>query len=124
MGFVLRFLLLLFLTFLTLNADTLYEKGEKIYKEKGCGGCHGVKLEGMHRYPFLANRAKGFLIYKLKRFRSRKADNQQQEMMIPFATSLSDQDIEALGVYMNEYVDKSLEESYDYSFTREGHGGS
>lgn len=119
-----RFILLLFLTFLILDADSLYEKGEKIYKQKGCGSCHGVRLEGMHRYPYLANRAKGFLIYKLKRFRSRKADNQQQEMMIPFAKDLSDKDIEALGTYMNEYVDKSAEKSYDYSFSREGDGGS
>ncbi len=119
-----RFIILLFSIFLTLNATSLYEKGKKLYKQKGCGGCHGVRLEGMHRYPYLANRAKGFLIYKLKRFRSKKADNQQQEMMIPFAKGLSDQDIEALGVYMNEYVDENMQESYDYSFSREGDGGS
>jgi len=120
----LRFLLLTFLTFLTLNADTVYEKGKRLYKQKGCGGCHGTKLEGMHRYPYLANRAKGFLTYKLKRFRSREADNQQQEMMIPFAMNLSDDEIDALTIYMNEYVDETSTKRYDDSFYQEGDGGS
>ncbi|WP_373072569.1 cytochrome c [Sulfurimonas sp.] len=119
-----RFFLLIFLTFLTLNADSVYEKGKNLYKEKGCGSCHGLKLEGMHRYPYLANRAKGFLTYKLKRFRSQNADNQQQEMMIPFAMNLSDEQIEALTTYMNKYVDESSNGRYDDSFYQEGDGGS
>lgn len=119
-----RFLLLIFLIFLTANADTIYEKGKKLYKQKGCGGCHGTRLEGMHLYPYLANRAKGFLTYKLKRFRSREADNQQQEMMIPFAMNLSDEEIDYLTTYMNEYVDESSNGRYDDSFYQEGDGGS
>jgi len=121
---MIRLLTFILLTFTLTYAESNYEKGKNLYKEKGCGNCHGVRLEGMHRYPYLANRAKGFLTYKLKRFRSRQADNQQQEMMIPFAMGLSDQDIEALTTYMNEYVDESANESYDYSFSREGDGGS
>ena len=119
-----RFLLLIFLTFFTLDADVTYENGKKLYKQKGCSGCHGVKLEGMHLYPYLANRAKGFLTYKLKRFRAQEADNQQQEMMIPFAKNLSDKDINALTTYMNQYIDDSVSERYDDSYYREGDGGS
>ncbi len=95
-----------------------------LYNEKGCGGCHGARLEGMNNYPFLANRQKGFLMYKLKRFRSRKSDNQQQELMIPFAMHLSDEDIDNLTTYMYEYVDKKNTKSYDDSFNQEGDGGS
>jgi cytochrome c553 len=120
----LRFFILVFLIISILNADDIYDQGKNLYKEKGCGNCHGVKLEGMHRYPFLANRAKGFLTYKLKRFRSQKADNQQQEMMVPFAMGLSDAQIDALTTYMNAYVDEGSEGSYDYSFRQEGDGGS
>ena len=119
-----RFLLTIFFIFLTLDADAVYEKGKALYKQTGCGNCHGTRLEGMHRYPFLANRAKGFLSYKLKRFRSQQADNQQQEMMIPFAINLSDEDIDALTTYMNKYVDESVNGSYDDSFYQEGDGGS
>jgi len=120
----LRFLLTLFFTFFILNADTVYENGKKLYKQKACGGCHGTRLEGMHRYPYLANRAKGFLTYKLKRFRSRQADNQQQEMMIPFAMGLSDEEIDSITTYIYEYVDESSRKRYDDSFYQEGDGGS
>lgn len=119
-----RFLFGIFFIFLILDASDIYETGKNLYKEKGCGSCHGTRLEGMHRYPFLANRAKGFLTYKLKRFRAQNADNQQQEMMIPFAMNLSDEDIDALTTYMNEYVDESTNGRYDDSFYQEGDGGS
>jgi len=120
----LRFLLPIFLIFLTLDANSIYDQGKALYKQKGCSGCHGTRLEGMHLYPYLANRAKGFLIYKLKRFRSRQADNQQQEMMIPFAMNLSDKEIDALTSYINQYVDEKSTQQYDDSFYQEGDGGS
>ena len=91
---------------------------------KGCFSCHGNKAEGLHRYPSLANRAKGYLAYKLKRFRDKISDNQQQEMMIPFATSLSDAEIENLTTYMTDYVDEKNTERYDDSFNTWGDGGS
>jgi cytochrome c553 len=123
-GFELRFLLLILLAFTLSFATSSYELGKKLYMEKGCFSCHGSKLEGMHKYPYLANRAKGFLTYKLKRFRDKISDNQQQEMMIAFALSLSDEDIENLVTYMSDYVEDENSESYNYSFQREGDGGS
>ena len=117
------FYFLFILLFSHLSASS-YENGESLYKEKGCGGCHGVRLEGMHRYPYLANRQKGFLTYKLKRFRSREADNQQQEMMIPFAMNLSDTEIENLANYMYNYIEDKNTQSYDDSFEVHGDGGS
>lgn len=108
---------------LTIYADS-YEKGKNIYKQKACGACHGTKLEGMNRYPYLANRSKGFLSYKLKRFRSQESDTQQQEMMIPFAMGLSDEEIEHLTTYMYDYVEEENTKSYDDSFEVHGDGGS
>ncbi len=119
-----RFLLLVLLTFTLSYASSSYELGKKLYMEKGCFSCHGSKLEGMHRYPRLANRAQGFLTYKLKRFRDKKSDNQQQEMMIAFAVSLSDEDIENLVTYMTDYVEDENTERYDDSFQTQGDGGS
>jgi len=116
--------LFLFLIALLLSADGAYEKGKELYIKNGCYGCHGTKLEGLHRYPYLANRAKGYMSYKLKRFRSKLSDNQQQEMMIPFAVGLSDEDIENLSVYMNEYVEDTNKERYDDSYKVHGDGGS
>jgi cytochrome c553 len=120
----LRFLLLILLTFTLSYADSSYELGKNLYMEKGCFSCHGSKLEGMHEYPYLANRARGFLTYKLKRFRDKKSDNQQQEMMIAFAISLSDAEIENLVNYMVNYVEDENAERYDDSFQTHGDGGS
>lgn len=119
-----RFILLLFLTFTSILAETSYEKGKNLYISHACYSCHGHKLEGIHRYPRLANRAKGYMSYKLKHFREGKADSQQQEMMITFATSLSDEDIDNLTTYFIDYVDVENAESYDDSYENYGDGGS
>ena len=63
------------------------------------------------------------MAYKLKRFRSEISDKQIQEMMIPFAMGLSDQDIEDLATFLNAYVDEQ-KERYDIEFATEGDGGS
>lgn len=75
-------------------------------------------------YPSLANRAKGYLAYKLKRFRDKISDNQQQDMMIAFAVGLSDKDIEDLTTYLYEYADEENEQRYDDSYHTHGDGGS
>ncbi len=124
LGTHLRFITILFLICTYLLAKTPYENGQSLYISKGCFSCHGNKAEGMHNYPYLANRAKGYLTYKLKRFRDKLADNQQQEMMIAYAVDLSDKEIEDLTTYLYEYTDDDLEESYDYSFQTHGDGGS
>ena len=119
-----RLLFILFFIFSFLDAKTSYEKGQDLYLAKACYSCHGHKLEGMNTFPYLANRAKGYMSYKLKRFRSKKADTQAQEMMITYSVGLSDEDIENLTTYMYEYVDVDSGESYDYSFQTHGDGGS
>jgi cytochrome c553 len=120
----LRIFPFIFLAFTSLfAASSDYEEGKVLYFEKGCNGCHGTKAEGMNTYPALANRAKGFMAYKLKRFRSEISDKQIQEMMIPFAMGLSDTDIEQLTTFLNEYVDEQSER-YDIEFRTEGDGGS
>ena len=119
-----RFIISIFLSFSFVNALEPYEVGKKLYMEKGCFSCHGTKAEGMHKYPRLANRAKGFLAYKLKRFRDKISDNQQQEMMIAFATSLSDEEIENLTIFMTNFVDDESAERYDDSYQTHGDGGS
>ena len=118
------FIFFIFFIPLYLSAATPYEEGKRLYMKNGCYSCHGTKLEGLHKYPYLANRAKGYMSYKLKRFRSKISDNQQQDMMIPFAVGLSDKDIENLTVYMNEFVEEKNTKKYDDSFQIQGDGGS
>ena len=118
------FIYLLLLNFSLLNAQTSYEKGKALYLAKVCYSCHGHKLEGMNTFPSLANRAYGYMSYKLKRFRSKEADTQAQEMMITYSVNLSDEDIDNLATYMYEFVDEEASERYDDSFQTHGHGGS
>ncbi|MEA2100264.1 MAG: c-type cytochrome [Campylobacterota bacterium] len=116
---------LILLTVVSLSyAKTAYELGKTIYMEKACYSCHGIKAEGMHSYPRLANRAKGFLTYKLKRFRSKQSDNQQEEMMITYALKLSDSDIDNLTSYLTDFTEEESSERYDDSYNNWGDGGS
>ena len=119
-----RLILIFFLLLSFLKAEDTYEKGRILYMEKGCHSCHGTKAEGLHNYPRLANRAKGYLTYKLKKFKNRESDNQQQEMMIAYAVDLSEKEIDELTTYFTDYVDELNEESYDDSYEEHGDGGS
>ncbi len=119
-----RLITILSLVFISVLSDTsLYQYGKNLYFEKGCNGCHGIKAEGMNDYPSLANRAKGFLSYKLKSFRKGEATNQQAQMMIAFAKPLSDKDIDALSTFLHDFVDEQ-KEHYNPEFETWGDGGS
>jgi len=120
----LRFIFISLLFFTFSHAKTPYELGKDLYLQKTCFSCHGNKAEGMHNYPRLANRAKGYLSYKLTNYRKKISNTQQQEMMVAFAIDLSDNDIENLTIFLNEYKDDESQESYDDSFETHGDGGS
>ncbi|WP_295020984.1 c-type cytochrome [Sulfurimonas sp.] len=115
---------MLFLFFLSVNANQSYDDGKAAYMQKGCNGCHGNRAEGLNEYPALANRDKKYMTYKLKRFRSKKSDNQQQEMMVPFAVNLSNKDIDNLTTFMRDFKEKKISKKYNDSFIRSGDGGS
>lgn len=119
-----RFFISVFVLSSFLYAQTPYKTGQELYIQNGCYGCHGNEAQGMNNYPRLANRAKGFLTYKLKRFRDKISDNQQQELMISFALKLSDEDIDNLTTYLSEFIEPKRDQQYDYSYKTWGDGGS
>ncbi|MDD4855694.1 MAG: cytochrome c [Sulfuricurvum sp.] len=105
-----RTFIFIFISITTLFAEpSMYDKGKKLYFEKGCNGCHGFSAGGTNLYPPLAYRRKEFLIYKLKRLRSKQGDTQLSQMMIPFAMALSDTQIEALTTFLSNYHEQSKE---------------
>lgn len=124
MRIIFSILIFFSLSFAEGNKSEAYLKGEELYKSKVCYSCHGHKLEGMNNFPRLANRAKGYMAYKLRYFRAKKADTQAQEMMITYSVDLSDEDIESLTTYMYEFVEDEMLESYDYSVDNTGASGS
>ena len=93
MRIIFSILLFFSLSFADVTKNEAYLKGEELYKSKVCYSCHGHKLEGLTKFPRLANRAKGFLAFKLRNYRAGKADNQAEEMMITYSIDLSDEDI-------------------------------
>lgn len=103
-------------------ADTLYKQGKKLYFAKGCNGCHGIDAKGIAAYPGLAYRPKPFLTYKLNLYRSKHADTQQAQMMIPFAMKLTNADINALTTYLSEFKEDKKSSTHSYSIR--GDGGS
>jgi len=116
-----KFILFL-LPSLLIGTPNLYDKGKKLYFSKGCNGCHGISASGTSEYPSLAHRRKAFLEYKLKRYRSKQSDTQQAELMIPFAMKLSDQEIDALTTFFEQY--KEGKSQYKMEFSNRGDGGS
>ena len=125
-GVRVRFFLLILLAagaFAAQKSDEGYERGKTLYFQNGCNNCHGSRAEGTGNYPSLANRAKGFLAYKLQTFRKGIADTPMQEMMIGFASPLSDADIEAIATFLHDFHDAQTER-YDPAFQQWGDGGS
>lgn len=104
-------------------SDPQYTRGKTLYFQNGCNNCHGARAEGTGNYPLLANRAKGFLAYKLRTFRKGIAETPMQEMMVGFAKSLCDADIEAIATFLHDFRDAQTER-YDPAFQTWGDGGS
>jgi cytochrome c553 len=63
------------------------------------------------------------LAFKLKSFRKGEVNNQQAQMMVPFAQPLSDLDIELLSTFLHDFVDDQ-KVHYDPEYETWGDGGS
>jgi mono/diheme cytochrome c family protein len=91
-----------FISFLLLGSATLVYgsdtksaemAGAVLYRDKGCGFCHGANLEGTKKAPALAE------IRKQKAMTNEKISNQILDggtKMPPFRESLSDEEIQQL----------------------------
>ena len=118
-------ILSLMLTISFAQEKEIYKKGEILYSQKGCNGCHGIHGEGMHQYPVLMNKQKYLLVQKLKFYRGKKGVmNQTAQIMIPFAENLSDEEISYLTTYLSEYKDDENAPKYDIEYESWGDGGS
>ena len=96
------FFLALFLTGFAAQAsasDTKSQEmaGSVLYRDKGCGFCHGANLEGTKKAPALAD------IRKQKAWTSEKIQAQVLDggqKMPPFRESLSDEEIQQLIAFL------------------------
>lgn len=104
------------------GGSDLYTIGKKLYFSKGCNGCHGISATGSNLYPALAFRRKPFLIYKLTEYRAKRGATQQSQLMIPFASELSDKEIDALTTFLSDYHENKS--NYKMDTSTRGDGGS
>lgn len=90
------------------NPD-LVEKGRALYRggdlDKGltaCAACHGPQGEGNATagFPVLAAQHAPYLIKQLQMFRDGSRGNDQNGMMSGVASKMSDQDMEAVAMYL------------------------
>lgn len=119
-------LLVALLPLLSLYGDaSTYTKGEILYAQKGCNGCHGIYGEGLSNYPRIVHKPHYLLVKKLKFYRSKKGVmNQTAQIMIPFAENLSDSEINYLSVYLSQYKVDENAPKYEMPFETWGDGGS
>jgi len=79
------------------DTKTAEQAGAILYRNKGCGFCHGANLEGTKKAPALAE------IRKQKPWTNEKISNQildGGQKMPPFRESLSDEEISQLIAYL------------------------
>ena len=119
-----KFLVVFIFAISILLGEDIYSKGEKLYLSKGCPSCHGIGAKGLHEYPKLANRSKWDLRRRLYRLQKGIASSQQSSIMIPFAKTLSDDEIEAITYFLENIRSSNNEERYDMEYESWGDGGS
>jgi len=98
--------------------------GSKIYTQYGCYGCHGVYAGGGNGFPKLAGKSIHYLTKKLEGYRNGTIKSNRADMMRAFAKDLSNEEIKALAVYLNNLSRKKDEEEYYEEFTIGDSSGS
>ncbi len=102
----------LIFNFLLANDNNLSKMGEDLYFSKGCSSCHGIDGKGLHNYPSLSGRSSWDLKRRLLKYKKGIENNQQSLIMIPFAKSLSDQEIEAISIALENLKKIELNNKY------------
>ncbi|BDY13819.1 c-type cytochrome [Hydrogenimonas cancrithermarum] len=106
-----RYMFFLALFAISISASS---EGERLYMSKGCYGCHGTYGEGIGDYPKLAGREIDELADRLHALQRGIGHTSKRDMMIPFAKSLHESEIEAIAKYLSfQQPDISEDESLE-----------
>jgi cytochrome c553 len=116
------FVLITSISTYSLAAD--YTNGEILYFQKGCTPCHGIKAQGRHTFPKLANIQDFKLRNKIDAYRADKIKTPQASVMTTYAKNLTESEIEDLVLYLSTYKEEVSDEQYDDSYQEWGDGGS
>jgi len=84
-------------------APAMAEDGMRIFNRKGCTTCHGSDAKNTRgaAYPKLAGQHKDYIVAQLKEFKAKKRISVRSKEMIPFANSLTEEQMNAVGEYLS-----------------------
>lgn len=101
---LLAFLALIFLvTAPTVIPGAELLDGKKLYTQYQCQICHGGRGEQPARggYPVIAGQDKIYLVQQILDIRDGVRDNSQSDLMRPMVKSVSNEEAEAIAVYLS-----------------------
>jgi len=97
---------------------------EELYMKNGCNSCHGIYAEGIGATPRLQGKKKEVLIRRLNDLKKGKTRTAFGTIMISFAKTLTDEQIETMASYLSTLKTEQTEERYDPEYDPAGDGGS
>ena len=109
-----HFLLLLLFNLAVHSDEAAYNRGENLYFVKVCNGCHGVDTKGGGIYPSLAHKKRKYLLDRLHYFKKGNVTTQNQEMMIQFIRTMSEQEMQDLVTFLSEHKESETKDVVDY----------
>jgi cytochrome c553 len=89
------------------------ESMQQLYMKNGCSGCHGIYAEGIGVTPRLQGRKKEVLITRLKDLKKGKTRSAFGTIMVSFAKSLTDEQIEKMAAYLSTLKKTTPKERYE-----------
>jgi cytochrome c553 len=97
---------------------------EQLYLKSGCASCHGIYGEGMGATPRLQGQRAEVLRKRLTDLKNGKTRTAFGTIMISFAKSLDEKEIEGMASYLANLKTTVNEERYDPEYDPTGDGGS
>ncbi len=89
------------------------ENMQQLYMKNGCSSCHGIYAEGIGVTPRLQGRKKEVLVRRLKDLKAGKTRSAFGTIMVSFAQSLTDKQIEEMAAYLSTLKKVEPKEKYE-----------
>ncbi len=98
--------------------------GEELYFSKGCSNCHGTDGKGLNSYPSISGKPFWDTKRKLLKLKAGIELSSRSQIMIPFAKSLTDTEIDEVSTALQNLKRKNDENKFRTPREIWGDGGS
>jgi len=100
----------------TMLSASSAEEMKQLYLKNGCSSCHGLYAEGIGVTPRLQGRNASVLKERLKDLKRGKTRSAFGTIMISFAQNLSDEQIDAMALWLSKLKKVEPEEKYELEY--------